>query len=102
VDGEIRFKESPNPAGERDDPDFRFLSIGSALAVDPDLLLLPLDVLRGEAAKLGHSEAGVEECPDDELLLRRLAGVGELVGLLGSERFTDVLIRHRPSCFVRV
>jgi len=75
---------------------------GITFSFHADLLLLPLDVLGGEAAKLRHPKASVEKRPDDELLLRRLAGVGELVGFLGSERFTDVLIRHRPSCSVRV
>jgi hypothetical protein len=32
----------------------------AALALDPELALLPEDVLRGEAAQLADAEAGVE------------------------------------------
>jgi hypothetical protein len=68
--------------------------VGAALAADPELSLLPEDVLDGQGAQLADAEAGVEQGLDDELLGGRLAGMGEAVGLLGGEGTADVLVGH--------
>ena len=79
--------------------------MGAALALDPELALVPEDVPGCEAAQLADAEAGVEEGPDDEPLGGRLAGVGQAVGLVGGERLSHISIRHLPppkSCVVGV
>src|SRR5512135_3401622 len=79
--------------------------MGAALALDPELALVPEDIPRCEAAQLADAETGVEEGPDDEPLGGRLAGVGQAVRLVGREWLSPVLIRHLPppkSCVVGV
>src|SRR4051794_23390778 len=65
---------------------------GAALALEPELALLPQDVLGGEGAELGDAQAGVEQGPDDEAFGGGLARVGEPVGLVGGERLAGVLV----------
>src|SRR3974377_2205653 len=81
------------------------LTGGAALALEPELALLPEDVLRGEVAKVADAEPGVEQSPDDEPFGGRLAGVGQPIRLFGGERFSHVLIRHlspSKSCVLGV
>ena len=94
LQGEVVLQQGPHPAGHRHDADLGLLAVGAALAPDPELALLPEDVLGGQVAQLADAEAGVEQGPDDELLGGRLAGVGEAVGLLGGEGLADVLVGH--------
>jgi len=42
--------------------------------------LLPEDVAWRQAAQLGHPQAGIEQRPDDEFLIRGLAGMTEPIG----------------------
>jgi len=95
-------KQGPDAAGHGHDADLGLLAVGTALAADAELALLPEDVLGGQGAQLTDAEAGVEQGPDDELLGGRLAGVGEAVGLFGGKRLTDVLIGHRFPQNVRL
>ena len=91
---EVVLQQGPHPAGHGHDPDLGLLAVGAALAPDPELALLPENVLGGQGAQLADAEAGVEQGPDDELLGGGLAGVGESAGLLGGEGLADVLVGH--------
>ena len=105
LQGEVVLQQGPHAVGHRHDADLGLLAVGAALALDPELALLPEDVLGGEVAQLADAEAGVEQGPDDEPLGGRLAGVGQAVGLVGGEGFSHVLIRHLPppkSCVLGV
>jgi hypothetical protein len=102
ADGEVVLQQRPNPAGHGHVADLGLLAVGAALAADPELALLPEDVLGGQVAQLADAEAGVEQGPDDELLGGRLAGVGEAVGLLGGEGLADVLVGHGSPRTVRL
>ena len=95
-------QQGPHPAGHRHDADLGLLAVGAALALDPELALLPEDILGGQVAQLADAEAGVEEGPDDELLGGRLAGVGQAVGLLGGEGLADVLVGHLSPRILRL
>src|SRR5271157_3972776 len=82
-----------------------FLPLGPALALEPELALLPEDVLPGEVAKLADAEPGVEQSPDDEPFGGRLTGLGQTIRLVVGERFSYVLIRHlspSKSCVLGV
>ena len=81
---------------QRHHADLGFLAVRAALALDPELALLPEDVLRGEAAQLADAEPGVEQGPDNKPFGGRLAGVGQTIRLGGGEWFSRVLIRHLP------
>jgi hypothetical protein len=81
-------------------------SIRSTLALtltpDPELTLLPEDVLRGQGTQLADAEAGVEQPPDDNLLGGRLAGGGQLFRFLGGEGLADVLVGHLAPRILRL
>jgi hypothetical protein len=98
----VVFQQGPHAAGHGHDADLGLLAIGAALAPDPELALLPGDVLGCQGAQLDDAEAGVEQGPDDELLGGRLAGVGEAVGLLGGEGLAYVLVGHCSPRTVRL
>ena len=101
-EGEVVLQQAPHSAGHRHDADLGLLAVGATFAPDPELALLPEDVLGGQVAQLADAEAGVEQGPDDELLGGRVAGVGEPVGLVGGEGLADVLVGHlspRPLRF---
>ena len=102
LEGEVVLQQGPYPAGHRHDAELGPLAVGAALAPDAELPLLPEDVLGGEIAQLAHEESGVEQGPDDELLGRRLAGIGQAVGLLGGEGLADVLVGHCSPRTVRL
>ena len=86
----------PHAVGHRYHADLGLLAIRAALALEPELALLPDDVLRGEAAQFADAEPGVEQGSDDEPLGGRLTGIGQAIRLVGGERLSDVLIRHLP------
>src|SRR3954454_14486745 len=65
---EVVLEERPYAVGHRHHADLGLLAEGSAFALDPELALLPQDVLGGEVAKLADTEPGVEQGPDDEPL----------------------------------
>ena len=84
----------PHSAGHRHHADLGLLTVRAALALEPELALLPEDVLRGEVAKLAAAEPGVEQSPDDEPFGGRLTGIGQTIRLFGGEWFPHVLIRR--------
>jgi len=93
---EMVLQQGPHPVGHQHHADLALLVEGAAFALQPQLALLPEDVLRREVAKLAAAEPGVEQGPDHQALGGRLARVGELVGLLGREGLTDVVVGISP------
>src|SRR5271157_2934695 len=73
---EVVLHKRPYTSGHRHHADLGLLIVRAALALEPELALLPEDVLRSELAKLADAEPGVEQSPDDEPFGGRLAGVG--------------------------
>jgi len=71
---EVVLQECPHAVGRRHHADLGLLAVLAALDLDPELALLPEDVLRGEAAQLADAEPSVEQGPDDEPLDGCLAG----------------------------
>lgn len=43
---------------------------------------MPVDVVFGQFGKLGNTEPGIKQGPDDELFFVGFAGVGQAVGLV--------------------
>src|SRR5208282_6326137 len=91
---EVVLQERPHTAGHRHHADLGPFTVRTALALEPELALLPEDVLPGEVAQLADAEPGVEQSPDDEPFGGRLTGLGQTIRLVGGERFSHVLIRH--------
>ncbi len=81
VESKVVLKERPEPIGERDYPELGAFSVGTALALDPNGSLLPLD-LAAEAGELRDPKAGLEKAPNAELFLGALGGIEEPVGFL--------------------
>ena len=95
-------QECPHAVRHRHHADLGLLTVRAALALEPELALLPEDVLPGEVAKLADAEPGVEQGLDDEPLGGCLAGVGQTIRFVGDERFSHVLIRHLSPEFVHL
>jgi len=72
--------------------------VGPGLARDADRTLLPLDAVQGQGAEFRDPQPGIQQGPDDELLLDAPAGVGQPVGLLGPEGLADELVGHVHTC----
>ena len=100
AEGEVVLQQGAYAARHGHDADLGLLAV-AALAPDPELALLPEDVVSGQGAQLANAEAGVEQGPDDELLGGRLSGTREAVGLLGSEWLADVMVGHGSRRTVR-
>src|SRR5205807_1236566 len=86
--GEVIVAEDLLQGGEGDQRDYATLRSGpkgASFAVydEPGRIRLPVDLFTGEGGELRDPETGVEERPDDELLLVAFAGVHEEVGFLG-------------------
>ncbi len=92
VEREPRFQNRPNPERHGDGAHLGLFAVRATFSLYPDLALLPLDTLRRHAAEFRHAEAGIEKRPDDQLLLRRPAGIAEKIGLLIPEGFPDVSV----------
>ncbi len=68
---------------EGNHPALRGAPVGPAHAIDHDPVpLLSVEVGLAELCELRDAEPGVEDGPDDELLLAGLAGVRQAVGLI--------------------
>ena len=92
VEGEPRFQERPYPKRHGDSAPLGLLAVRTPLSLYPDLALLPLDTLCRHAAELRDAEAGIEKRPDDQLLLRRPAGVAEEIRFLAPQGLPDVAV----------
>ena len=55
---------------------------------------MPVNVFAREVGKLGNTQAGVKECPDNEALLIRLACCGQAVGFIWGQWLAFVLVGH--------
>ena len=60
--------------------------------------MLPLDVVQGQGAEFRDPESGIQQGPDDQLLLGAPARVGEPIGLFGPEGLADELVGHLLTC----
>jgi hypothetical protein len=84
-------QERPRAVRHRYHANLGLTAVRTALALDPELALLPEDVLRSEVAMLADVKPGVEQPPDNEPLGGCLAGVGQTIRFFGSERFSRLL-----------
>ncbi len=91
-----------HPSCKRNYTSLGLAPVGSALPVNHQAVSLPVDVVTGEARKLPHTQAGVEERPHNKSLLVALAGLGQTGGFLLDKRLTLILIRHVVYCRVCV
>ena len=89
---EVVLQQGSDAAQHRHDAELGILAVGAAVAANPKLAPVREHVLGGQGAQLSDAEAGVEQDPDDDLLGRRLTGVGEAVGLLGGEGLAEALL----------
>ena len=60
------------PVGEGNDAALGLCAVDTAFAIDHQPMVLPVDVFAGESGQLGDSQAGIEQCPDNEALLMGL------------------------------
>ena len=66
--------------------------------MDRDAVSVPFDGVAGEVGKLGHPETGVEERPDNQALVERLARLGE--PLVCTRRPCRILRRITTKCLI--
>jgi hypothetical protein len=82
MDGKVILDQRPNASRELQDPALGFGAVRSALAVDGQPLLLPVNIVFPEPGQLCDSEARIEQGPDHQLFLVRSAGVGQAGSLV--------------------
>ena len=94
VQGEVGLQDGADAWGQRDDPLLAPRAVRASLAGDAEGPLLPLDVVQGQGTEFRDAESGIQQGPDDQLLLGAPAGVGEPIGLFGPEGLADELVGH--------
>ena len=57
-------------------------------------MVLPVDVLARESGQLGDSQAGVEQCPNNDALLVGLTCCGQAVCFVWGQGFAFGLVGH--------
>ena len=72
MDGKVSVDQWAYPVGKGNDATLGLGAIDATFAVDHQPVVLPVDVFAGESGKLGHSQAGIEQRPDNEALLMHL------------------------------
>jgi len=91
---EAVFNQPPDPVGHGKDPPLGFFTVGASFAVYNQPAFLPLDVFFFEVGKFAHSQAGVQEGPDNELLLKCFAGIRKPINFIVAQWFSFVLVGH--------
>lgn len=94
VHGTVPFEQGLHPIGEGNHEAFDLGALGTALALDHQAVSMPIEVVFREARQLRDTKARVEERPDQELFQVRLAGIGQVVGLVLGKRFAFVSVGH--------
>jgi hypothetical protein len=69
MDRKVAVNERAYPVSEGNDAALGLRAVDTAFAVDHQPVVLPVNVLSGESGQLGDSQAGIEQCPDNETLL---------------------------------
>ena len=69
MDCKVSINQWAYPVGEGNDAALGLCAIDTAFTVNHQPVVLSVDVFAGESRQLGHSQAGVEQCPDNEALL---------------------------------
>src|SRR5262245_43577176 len=94
VQSEVGLQDGADVWGQRDDPLLAPRAVRGSLAGNAEGPLLPLDVVQGQGTEFRDAESGIQQGPDDQLLLGAVAGVGEPIGLVGPEGLADELVGH--------
>lgn len=95
VQAKVAFNERLDSGGQGKDPAFGFASIGPALAVDGQAVVLPVNLVLGDVRQFRNTQARIQERPHDQFFLVGGASIGQPVGLVLGQRFSFVLIGHR-------
>lgn len=94
VQAKVAFNERLGPGREGKDPAFGFTSIGPALAIDRQAVVLPVNLVFGQASQFRNAQAGIQERPHDQFFLVGGASIGQPVGFVLGQRFSFVLVGH--------
>jgi hypothetical protein len=78
----MALEKRPHAGGERGYATLGLRTIRSTLTADHEPMVPPVEIVFPEVGQLRDAEAGIEQGPDYELFLMRLAGVGEAIGLI--------------------
>src|SRR5215217_1495295 len=66
IDSKMAVNQWTYPVGEGNDAALGLCAVDTAFAVDHQPVVLPVDILARESGQLGHSQASVQQCPDNE------------------------------------
>src|SRR2546423_15374894 len=69
MDGKVSVNERAYTVGKGNDATLCLCAIDTAVAVDHQPVVLPVNVFAGKSGKLGDSQAGIKQRPENETLL---------------------------------
>jgi hypothetical protein len=95
VQGEMALQEGLDARRQGNDAPLGPGAIRTALAIDREAVTLPVDIVFCELREFRDPKPSVKQRPDHELLLVRLARVGQAGRLILGQRFAFELIGHR-------
>jgi hypothetical protein len=96
VQGEMPLKEWLDASRQGNDAPLGLGAIGTALAIGYKTVALPVDIVFCELCESRDPKPGLQQRPDDELFLVRLAGVSQPRGFVLRQGFTFDLRGHAP------
>ena len=76
MDDKVVADQKAYVAGEGNDATLGLCTVDTILTVDQQPVVVPVDLHAAEAGQLGASQIGVEECPDNKVLLVGPTGCG--------------------------
>ena len=82
VEGKVPIEERLHTCRQRAQPALGARAIWSALTVDHEPVILPVEIVLPEIGQFGDPQAGIQQRPNDELFLMGPAGIRQASGLI--------------------